>query len=178
MMGIAKNYQPKKKHKQSTQSKKAYKPKPPYAAVEGMESPAYEKLSPHAVWVLLEFYRKFNGFNRNNLAVSYKEVKYKLAPATFNKSIWELLGFGFLDTVRFGRLERNNSIYALSSRWKRLSNCLEKLDWIEKLLTRAEKVKRVKTPKNLNDEEKSSFRFKRKQLLWKLRRMVFKGNGG
>lgn len=178
MMGIAKNYQQKNTHKQSNQSNRAYKPNPPYAAVEGIESPAYEKLSPHAVWVLLEFYRKFNGFNRSNLSVSYKEVKNKLAPATFNKAIWELLGFGFLDTVRFGRLERNNSIYALSSRWKRLSNSLERLDRIEKLLTRAEKVKRINTPQNLSDEEKFSFRLKRKQLLWKIRRMVFKGNGG
>jgi hypothetical protein len=177
-MGIAKNYQHKKTHKQNTQSKKAYKPKAPYASVEGIESPAYEKLSPHAVWVLLEFYRKFNGFNRSNLALSYKEVANKMAPATFNKSIWELRGFGFLDTVRFGRLERNNSIYALSKRWKRLSNSPEKLDRIERLLSRAEKAKRINTPKNLNDEEKFSFRLKRKQLLWKLRGMVFKGNGG
>ena len=44
MMGISKNYQYKKKQKQSSQSKNAYKPKAPYAAVEGIESPAYEKL--------------------------------------------------------------------------------------------------------------------------------------
>jgi hypothetical protein len=172
-MGISKNYQQKKKHKQSNQSNRAYKPKPPYAAVEGIESPAYEKLSPHAVWALLEFYRKFNGYNRNNLALSYKEVKNKVSTGTFNKAIWELQGFGFLDTVRLGRLERNNSIYALSTRWKRLSNSLEKLGRIEKLLTRAEKVKRINTPQNLSDEEKSSFRLKRKQLLWKIRGMVF-----
>lgn len=175
MMGIAKNYQQKNTHRKSNQSNRAYKPKPPYAAVEGIESPPYEKLSPHAVWVLLEFYRKFNGFNRSNLALSYKEVKNKVSTGTFNKAIWELQGFGFLDTVR---LERNNSIYALSKRWKRLSNSPEKLDRIEKLLSRAEKVKRINTPQNLNDENKSSFRLKRKQLLWKIRRMALKGNGG
>jgi hypothetical protein len=173
MMGIAKNYKQKKTHKQNNQSRRAYKPKPPYAAVEGIESPAYEKLSPHAVWTLLEFYRKFNGYNRSNLALSYKKVEKKVSPGTFNKSIWELLGFGFLDTVRFGRLERNNSIYALSNRWRRLSNSPEKLKRIEKLLIRAEKVKRINTPKSLSDEEKSSFRLKRKQLLWKIRGMVF-----
>ena len=83
-MEISKNYQHKKKQKQSTQSKKAYKPKAPFVSVEGIEG----------------------------------------------------------------------------------------------LLSRAEKVKRINTPKNLNDEEKSSFRLNRKQLLRQLRGMAGKESGG
>ena len=174
-MGGANNHSSKKYNP----SRKAYKAKTQgFRVVEGVESAAYERLSPHAVWVLMEFYRKFNGFNRNNLTLSYKEMRGKIAEGTYNNAIWELLGFGFIERVRLGRLERNSSLYALTNKWKKLSAKPKKLDTIEKLLTRAIKVKRIETPKNLTDEEKGCFRLKRKQLLWKLRKAALQGKRG
>ena len=150
-------------------SRNVYKPKPPYKSVEGVESLAYEKLSCHAVWVLMEFYKRFNGFNRSNLRLSYEDVSWKIAGGTFNKALWELIGYGFLHVIKQGRLEKNNSIYGLSNRWKKLSACLDKIKKIEEILTEIEKVKHKNTPKNLSEEKKIEFRFNRRQEINQLR---------
>jgi hypothetical protein len=86
----------------------------------------------------MELYRKFTGYNRASLSLTDREVKGKIASGTFTKSKWELIGYGFIDVMRFGRLERNCSLYSLSNRWKRLSEKPRKLDKIGKLLARAE----------------------------------------
>ena len=174
-MGYAKNYLNKKNHRTNNRSSKAYKPKPPFRSVEGIGSLAWDRLSPFAVFTLMEFYRKFDGFNRSNLTLSYKEVQPKIANGTFSKAIWELIGFGFIDVQRFGRLERNNSIYGLSNRWERVSQDPEKVIRIKKLLVRAEKVKHINTPSHLSEDEKSNFRNRRKQLLWMIRIQVLGG---
>jgi len=171
-MGYAKNYQNKKHPSSNNRSSKAYKPKPPFRSVEGVESSSWDRLSPYGVYVLMEFYRKFNGYNRSNLTLSYKEVQKKMANGTFSKAIWELIGFGFIDVKRFGRLERNNSIYALSDRWKNVSQNSKRLDKIEKLLSRVEKVKHINTPSHLDGDEKSKFRIRRRRLLWMIRNKV------
>jgi len=95
-----------------------------------------------------------------------------MANGTFSKAIWELIGFGFIDVKRFGRLERNNSIYALSDRWKRMSLDSKRLHKIEKLLAHAEKVKHINTPSHLDGDEKSKFGIRRRQLLWMIRKKV------
>lgn len=171
-MGFEKNCQNKKNHRTNNRSSKAYRPKPPFRSVEGTDSFSWDKLSPHAVYVLMEFYRKFDGYNRSNLILSYKEVQQKIANGTFSKAIWELIGFGFIDVKRFGRLERNNSIYALSNRWNRLRQNPKKLDRIRRLLARTEKVKHINTPSHLSEDEKSDFRNRRRQLLWMIRNKV------
>jgi len=164
-----------KKGKRYYRSKKAYQPKRPFKSVEGVESLAWEMLSPHAVWVLMEFYKKFDGFNRNCLKLSYSEVNYKISNGTFSKSIWELKSFGFIDVIRSGRLERNNTLYALTNRWKGLSKKPDRLNWISKLLKRAEKVKRISKPKHLSEPEKNNFKIKRKRLLNKIRYRIKSG---
>lgn len=171
-MGYSKNHQNRKRHKRS---KNAYQPNKPFKSVEGVESQAWRMLSPYAVWVLMEFYKKFDGYNRSCLKLSYSETNHKISNNTFNKAVWELKGFGFLDIVRPGRLERNNTLYALTNRWKGLSKKPNKLGRIAKLLNRAEKVKRINTPKNLSEEEKTKFKLKRKQLTNKIRYQIENG---
>ena len=149
-------------------SQNAYKPRPPFRTVEGIESLAWEKLSCVAVWVLMEFYRKFDGHNRQNLSLTYREVKPKMANGTFSKALRELGGFGFIDVKRYGRLERYASLYALSHRWKKLSRQPERLDKIRKLLVRAEKVKRIPIPSHFSDPEKVEFRLRRRRIVNKL----------
>ena len=171
-MGYLKNHEDKKGHRDNRRSKNAYKPKRPFRSVEGIESPAWRKLSPYAVWVLMEFYIKFDGYNRSCLSLTYNEVNGKIASGTFTKSIWELIAFGFIEVVRWGRLERNNSIYMLSNRWMQLSKDSKKLDKIEKLLSHAEKVKRINTPKHLEEEQKREFGIKRRKILRKIRNKI------
>lgn len=153
-----------KRSEKKNSNNNAYRPQPPYASVVGIKSLAWGKLSRDAVWALMEFYRKFNGKNRKNLSLTYLEVKGKISNGTFNKAIWELIGYGFIHVVRSGRLERNASIYELCDKWEYLSNQPEKLNRNEKLLARLEKVRRKPTPKNLEKPKAFIFRTKRRQL--------------
>lgn len=62
----------------------------------------------------------------------------------FTTALWELMGFGFIDRVRLGKLERECSIYRLSNRWRKLENDLKILDEIELILEKVEKLMRKK----------------------------------
>jgi len=128
--------------KRNKEKKKAYQPKKPFRTVEGVGSLAWEKLDLRSIGVLMKFYEKFNGYNRYNLSLTYKEVKFLLSSLLFSRSLWQCIGFGFLDVRRFGRLERNCSLFGLSNRWRKLSENPEKLDAVEKLLKRVEDLKR------------------------------------
>src|SRR4030042_2897960 len=87
----------------------AYQPKRPFKTIEGIaedvQGEAFRRLSPHSVWVLMRFYERFNGKNRSNLELTYAEVKHAMSGVLFTRSIWQLIGFGFVDVRRFGRLE-------------------------------------------------------------------------
>ena len=171
-MGVNKNFQGRNNQRSNNESKKAYQAEPPFRQVEGIESPAWDMLTPYGVWVLMELYRKFKGFNRYNLYLSYKEVEHKISNGTFNKSIWELIGYGFIDVKRFGQLEKNNSVYGLSKRWKKLGTKPRKLQEIARLLSHLNKVKRTKTPADLSSNERSAFRVKRRKMIRKLHNMI------
>ena len=171
-MAYSRNHQGTQSNRFPNRASKAYKPKKPFKSVEGIESLAWPLLSPHAVWVLMEFYKRFDGYNRSCLYLSYNDASHKIANNTFNKAIWELTGFGFIDVIRQGRLKRNNTLYALSNRWKKISNNPEKLQTIRKLLLRAERVKHINTPSFLSDEDKLLFKQKRKRILNKIRYRV------
>jgi len=150
-------------------SKESYKPKPPFCSVEGVKSKAYEMLSRDAIWLLLEFYRKCDGYNRHCLFLTYKEVSGKISSGTFCKSVWELRAFGFLDVVMSGRLEKNASIYKLSDRWKKFENREKQLMRIKAILDRIEQVKRIKPPDGLDEEKKKAFKQRRACLVNKMR---------
>lgn len=138
------NYKKQKgpKGKKQNERKKVYKPKKPFRTVEGIGCPAWEKLDMGAIGVLMKFYGKFNGYNRYDLSLTYKEVKDKMSSLIFSRYLWQCIGFGFLDRRRTGRLMRNCSLYGISNRWRKLSEEPEKLDKIEKLLKEIEDLKR------------------------------------
>jgi len=112
----------------------AYKPKKPYKSVEGLGSKPWLKMTRHGAYVLDRFYAKFNGFNRDDLSLTYAEVKDKMSNRLFTAGLWEVFGFGFIDRIRPGRLERQCSIYRISNRWRKLENNPESLDDIERFL--------------------------------------------
>ncbi len=158
-----------------TPQKKAYKPKPPFRAVEGVEGQAWIMLSRDAVWLLMEFYREFNGYNRSNLSVTYGAVKGRISNGTFNKAIWELVGYGFLDIIRRGRLERNASIYALSDRWMRYENKDKDLQDIRSILEELGKESRTMTPKHLSEPERTELAIERRARIRHLRQRLAPG---
>jgi len=114
--------------------RRAYKTKRPFSCIEGIGTPAWEKLDIGARGLLTEFYKKFNGYNRDNLSLTFREVKGRIASLVFQRFKWQLIGYGFLEVKRLGRLERNCSIYGLSSRWDHLSKHPDLLDRIESLV--------------------------------------------
>ncbi|MGB9006634.1 MAG: hypothetical protein WCB96_12990 [Candidatus Aminicenantales bacterium] len=160
-----------KKHGQDERKNKqrstAYRPKPPFGIIEGIGTPAFDRLSPTAVWALVRLYSKFNGLNRSNLSLPYRGVKRIMSPFILTRSIWELLGFGFIDVQRWGRLEKNCSIYSISDRWRRWQGPDSKphLDRIAAVLAEIEKLRREKWP----DERKSE----KRQHIVALRKTVF-----
>ena len=120
----------------------AYKPKKPFKTIEGVGTKLWMRLSRNAAYVLDRLYAKFNGYNRDDLSLTYQEMKNKMSGRLFTTSLWELIGFGFIDRVRQGRLERECSIYRLSNRWRKLENEPKTLDEIELLLEKVEKLMR------------------------------------
>ena len=133
-------------------AKPAYRPRRPFWTVEGVGSEAWNRLDLGAVGLLMRFYAKFNGYNRGNLSVTYRELKHHVSSLVFTRWIWQLIGYGFLDVKRWGRLERNCSIYALSDRWRRLSEDPGTLDRIGSMLDAIEKLKREPRRPGKRDE--------------------------
>jgi len=122
--------------------RRAYQPVAPFKTVEGIGTEPFKRLAPHSTWVLLRFYAKFTGFNRNDLSLTYREVKSAMSNLLFSRSIWQLIGFGFIDVKRFGRLERNCSIFSLSNRWRSLADDPKRCDAIQAILDEIEMLKR------------------------------------
>ena len=126
--------------------KRAYRPRPPFAIVEGAGTPPFKKLDPEAVWVLLQFYAKFTGRNRINLSLTYREARETMSERVFSRAIWQLIGFGFIDVERWGRLERNCTLYGFSDRWRRLCGP-EVEDRRTKIGATLEEIERLKREK-------------------------------
>jgi hypothetical protein len=124
----------------------AYQPQRPFRTVEGIDAweqgEPFRRLSPWAVWIVMRLYEKFNGHNRANLSLPYREAKPVMSSFVFIRSMWEAIGYGFVDSRRFGRLEANCSLYALSDRWRRLAKDPKKLDKVEATLRELGKVMR------------------------------------
>jgi hypothetical protein len=144
----------------------AYRPKPPFGIIEGIGTPPFNRLSPTAVWALNRFYSKFNGRNRNNLSLSYGEAKKVMSSFVFTRSIWELLGFGFMDVQRFGRLEKNCSIFSISDRWRRwqTADSESHLDKIASILAEIQTLKREVWSEDRKSEKRQRITALRKQV--------------
>lgn len=97
-----------------------------------------------AINVLIMFITKYSMQNEGkNLCVTHSETKGFMAPATFAKAKLWCMALGFLHCTRYGRLERNASVYDLTTKWRHLSDCPEKLARIIKLLQRYGRVTRI-----------------------------------
>lgn len=107
------------------------------------QSDAFNRLNPIDVFVLSKYWGKYTPNNKDNLSVTNSEIKNKASTATFSKSKLRIRAFGFVYVVKFGRLERNATIFAICGKWEHLSKNPDKLDRIESLLKRHEKVKRI-----------------------------------
>jgi hypothetical protein len=98
----------------------------------------------NAVNVLTMFISQFTQSNDGrNLELPYSAVKGIMSPAIFARSKLRACAFGFLYCREYGRLEHRASRYDLIMKWRHLSRQPEKLDSIEKLLQRRERIYRV-----------------------------------
>jgi len=152
--------------REAKNKKQAYRPRPPFAIVEGAGTPPFKRLSPEAVWALLELYSKFNGRNRGNLSLTFREASRVISGRVFSRASWQLIGFGFTDVNRFGRLERVCTIFGLSDRWRRLCSPEDegRLAKIEAALEEVEKLKREKWPEGRKSEKRERITALRKSV--------------
>jgi hypothetical protein len=146
--------------------KNAYRPRPPFAIVEGAGTPPFKELSPEAVWALLRLYEKFNGRNRSNLSLTFKEASETLARRVFSRAIWQLIGFGFIDVIRWGRLERICTLFGISDRWRRLCGpeARDRRAKIKAVLKEIEILKREKWPEEAKCEKRQRIAALRKSI--------------
>lgn len=143
-----------------------------------MDSEAWKKLSPYAEACYLAIKKKYNGKNWNNLSLTYSEMKHKMSSATLSKAMTELVAFGFLKVVRWGRLYGKCSIYALYNKWNDISHVPEKLNRINTTIDRLEKIKRIPTGKGQRNQRKILDKRKdaqKRRILRLLRRRLFEG---
>ncbi len=109
----------------------AYKPKPPFKAVEGLGTEPWMRLSRNGAYVLDRFYANFTGRNRSNIELSYGKMKDKMSNRPFANAIWEVIGYGFIDIVKDGGLKKEPSVYRISDRWRKLVDHPGKLNEIQ-----------------------------------------------
>jgi hypothetical protein len=84
-----------------------------------LNSLAWKTLSCAAVWVYLELMKKFKGNNKDDLSLTYSEIKWKLkSSATVSKAFKQLVACGFFKVIRPGGLYRGCTIYGISGEWK------------------------------------------------------------
>jgi len=141
------------------------------------QSEAFKRLNPIDVFVLTKYWGKYIPDNKDNLCVTNSEIKNKASSATFSKSKLWARAFGFLYVVQFGRLERNPTILGVCGKWEHLSNHPDKLDRIERLLRRHEKVKRIPIrilKHNMKSNPDKTPSMRRKMLLRKIEHKIFK----
>ena len=152
--------------KERKQRQWGYKPRSPFAIVEGAGTPPFNRLSPEAVWVLLKLYAKFNGKNRSDLSLTYRETKETMCSKVRSRATWQLLGYGFIDVKRWGRLERNCTIFALSDRWRRLyaPEAEPQLDKIEAILKKIQILQREKCEGGSKSEKRQRIAALRKEV--------------
>jgi len=143
-----------------------------------LNSEAWKQLSPYAEACYLATKKKYNGKNWNNLSLTYSEMKHKMSNATFSKAMTELVAYGFLKVIRWGRLYGKCSIYALYNKWNDLSHVPERLSRIETTLERLEKIKRIPTGKGQREQRKILNKEKdaqKRRILRLLSRRLFEG---
>jgi len=122
--------------------------------VEMGNSEAMSRLrkSSAAVNVLMMFISKYTFPNKGkDLCITYREASKYMSASTFAKAKLWCMAFGFLYCTRFGRLERNASLYSLIEKWRYLSSQPEKLSHIEQLLKRHDQLSR-KASNNIPEE--------------------------
>ena len=109
-----------------------------------MESKAYKALGCVACWLYAELKYEWRGKKANEIKLPYSDIKErkKIHPRAIAKAFLELEVFGFIDVVQRGGLFKGASIYALSERWKEISDDSEKLKQAKISLKR--KLERIK----------------------------------
>ena len=131
---------------------KPHHPRPPFKCIEGIGSKAMRKLNAFDLLVLTMLYEKFNGMNRDNISLPFREVRERIAKATFFKSIQRLVAFGFIRIVRSGRIGKGQrcSIYGLSDLWRKFERKPAELERIEGALEKIDALKNSKTQEHRN----------------------------
>lgn len=109
-----------------------------------LESAAYKTLSCTACWLYAELKYEWRGKKKNEIKLTYSDIKERKKThfRAISKAFLELEIFGFIDVIQRGGLFKGASIYALSDRWKEISDDPEKLKQANIILKN--KLQRIK----------------------------------
>jgi len=95
-----------------------------------MDSVAWRDLSVHARYLYLEMKRRYNGDNCRTFNFPHSVGRQMMNGSTFTASVNALILHGFIDCIRFGRVNRIVSEYRFSSRWHQWPDIADRPDLI------------------------------------------------
>jgi hypothetical protein len=95
-----------------------------------LDSVNYNRLSSHAVKLLIDLGRQYNGSNNGDLSTAWKIMKPKgwRSKSTLHSAKQELLHYGLIELTRQGG-KHKPSLYGLT--WHAINDCRGKLDVAE-----------------------------------------------
>jgi len=92
---------------------------PFYMLTEKMvQSKAWEELDSYDKEAFTHIAIKYNGKNKVDLSLTYKEANRLQSNHRFKDSIDHLVEYGFIDVIESGGVWKKCNIYGLSERWR------------------------------------------------------------
>ena len=92
-----------------------------------LNSVAGKLVSTNGLWAYIRIRQKYNGYNKNNLSLVHREIKYKIKSSAtyYNVIIPELIRLGLIEIVKKGGLHKQPNIYGLSDDWKYITESMQ-----------------------------------------------------
>ena len=132
-------------------------------------------LGPTGVYIYGILHSQKNGVPEHDKALSVtteKIRKYNVSSATYSKAKLALWAFKLIEITEWGRKSRKSTKYKMSLKWRTLVYFPKKMQRINKLLKRHERVKRFNPKNNPKRRTKEELKNKKYDLYMKIKRKI------
>lgn len=140
-----------------------------------INSPLYPMLGPTGVYIYVILHSKKNGdpVHDKALSVTTEEMrKYNVSSATYSKVKLALWAFKLIEVTEWGRKSRQPTKYKMSFKWRTLVHFPKKMQRINELLRRYERVKRFNLKNNPKKRTKKELKNKKYELYMRIKRGI------